>query len=105
MPVLMKGYIKVQSNGLDGAIDTYIDAVDKAPGFVPLYCLLGDIYSSLGQFENAITEYKMAIWLDSLNIPAYRHLCSTPPVSSASMQNSPYTLLHALRLHAFHQWI
>ena len=74
MPVLMKGYIKVQSNGLDGAIDTYIDAVDKAPGFVPLYCLLGDIYSSLGQFENAITEYKMAIWLDSLNIPAYRHL-------------------------------
>lgn len=75
MPILMKGYLKIQSNGLDDAVDVYIDAVDKAPGFVPLYCLLGDIYSSLGQFENAITEYKMAIWLDSLNIPAYRHLC------------------------------
>jgi tetratricopeptide (TPR) repeat protein len=75
IPILMKGYLQIQTKGLDGAIDIYIDAVEKAPGFVPLYCLLGDIYSSLGQFDNAITEYKMAIWLDNLNIPAYRHLC------------------------------
>ncbi len=75
LPVLLKGYIMVQTKGLDEALNIYIDAIDKAPGFVPLYCLLGDIYSSLGQFENAITEYKMAIWLDNLNIPAYRHLC------------------------------
>lgn len=75
IPILFKGYLAVQSNGLDKAIEIYIEAVDKAPGFVPLYCLLGDIYSALGQFEDAITEYKMAIWLDSLNIPAYRHLC------------------------------
>ena len=73
-PILFKGYLQVQTNGLSEALDIYIEAVDKAPGFVPLYCLLGDIYSSLGQFENAITEYKMAIWLDNLNIPAYRHL-------------------------------
>lgn len=75
LPILLKGYIQVQTKGLDEALNIYIDAIDKAPGFVPLYCLLGDIYSSLGQFENAITEYKMAIWLDNLNIPAYRHLC------------------------------
>lgn len=75
IPILLKGYLKIQSKGLDEALDIYIEAVDKAPGFVPLYCLLGDIYSTLGQFENAITEYKMAIWLDNLNIPAYRHLC------------------------------
>ncbi len=75
LPILIKGYTMVQSKGLDQALDIYIDAVEKAPGFVPLYCLLGDIYSTLGQFENAITEYKMAIWLDNLNIPAYRHLC------------------------------
>lgn len=75
LPTLFKGYMKIQTKGLDGALDVYIDAVEKAPGFVPLYCLLGDIYSSLDQFEDAITEYKMAIWLDSLNIPAYRHLC------------------------------
>ena len=75
LPILLKGYIKMNSGGLDNALDVYIDAINKAPGFVPLYCLLGDIYSSLGKFEDAITEYKMAIWLDSLNIPAYRHLC------------------------------
>ncbi len=75
LPILLKGYIAVQTKGIDNALDIYIEAVDKAPGFVPLYCLLGDIYSSLGRFEDAITEYKMAIWLDSLNIPAYRHLC------------------------------
>ena len=40
-----------------------------------MYCLLGDAYLAIGHFEDAITEYKMAIWLDSLNIPAYRHLC------------------------------
>lgn len=75
MPILLKGYYQVQSKGLDQAIDVYIEAIEQAPGFVPLYCLLGDIYRTVGQFENAITEYKMAIWLDSLNIPAYRHLC------------------------------
>ena len=75
LPILFKGYLQVQTKGLDNALDVYIEAVEKAPGFVPLYCLLGDIYSTLGQFEDAITEYRMAIWLDNLNIPAYRHLC------------------------------
>ena len=75
VPTMLKGYYKIQTQGLEPAIAIYNDAVDKAPGFVPLYCLLGDIYSSLGRFEDAITEYKMAIWLDCLNIPAYRHLC------------------------------
>lgn len=75
LPVLVKGYFKVRQNGLSNAIGLYIEAIEKAPGFVPLYCLLGDIYRSIGQYDDAITEYKMAIWLDSLNIPAYRHLC------------------------------
>lgn len=75
MPILMKGYYQIQTRGLSQAIDVYIEAIEQAPGFVPLYCLLGDIYRSIGQFEDAINEYKVAIWLDSLNIPAYRHLC------------------------------
>lgn len=75
MPILLKGYYQVQTRGLDQAIDVYIQAIEQAPGFVPLYCLLGDIYRSIGRFDDAITEYKMAIWLDSLNIPAYKHLC------------------------------
>ena len=75
LPDFLKGYIQLQTSGLEKAVETYSNAIDKAPGFVPLYCLLGDIYSALGQYEDAITEYKMAIWLDCLNIPAYRHLC------------------------------
>lgn len=75
LPFLIKGLLVVQFRSLDEAINIYIEAIDKAPGFVPLYCLLGDIYRAVGQFDNAIAEYKMAIWLDSLNISAYRHLC------------------------------
>lgn len=75
MPILIIGYYQVQTKGLNQAIDIYVQAIEQAPGFVPLYCLLGDIYRTIGQFDDAITEYKMAIWLDSLNIPAYRHLC------------------------------
>src|SRR5574344_1619193 len=71
----MKGYYQIQTKGLSQAIDVYLQAIEEAPGFVPLYCLLGDIYRSIGQFEDAINEYKSAIWLDSLNIVAYRHLC------------------------------
>lgn len=75
LPILMKGYYQIQTKGLSQAIDIYVQAIEEAPGFVPLYCLLGDIYRSIGQYDDAITEYKAAIWLDSLNIPAYRHLC------------------------------
>lgn len=75
LPMLVKGSYLVQANRLSEALDVYREAVNKAPGFIPLYCLLGDIYRSLGQFDDAVTEYRMAIWLDSLNIPAYRHLC------------------------------
>lgn len=74
-PILMKGYYQIQTRGLSQAVDIYLQAIEEAPGFVPLYCLLGDIYRSLGQYDDAITEYKTAIWMDSLNIPAYRHLC------------------------------
>ena len=75
LPILAKGFYMVHTKSVESAIDIYIKAIEKAPGFVPLYCLLGDIYRSLGRFDDAITEYKMAIWLDSLNIQACRHLC------------------------------
>ena len=77
LPILMKGYYQIQTKGINQAIDIYIQAIEEAPGFGPLYCLLGDIYRSIGQYDDAINEYKAAIWMDSLNIPAYRHLCQT----------------------------
>ena len=75
MPLFLKGFYAIQMKDFAKAIELYKDAIDTAPGFAPLYCVLGDIYLSTGYFEDAITEYKMAIWLDSFNIAAYRHLC------------------------------
>ena len=75
LPLFVKGFYAIQLKDFDKAIELYKNAIDTAPGFAPLYCVLGDIYLSTGYFEDAITEYKMAIWLDSFNIAAYRHLC------------------------------
>ena len=75
LPVFVSGFYALQFKDYAKAIDLYSKAVEKAPGFAPLYCVLGDIYLSTGYFEDAITEYKMAIWLDPFNIAAYRHLC------------------------------
>lgn len=75
LPLFLKGFYAIQIKNFSKAIELYKDAIESAPGFAPLYCVLGDIYLSTGYFEDAITEYKMAIWLDSFNIAAYRHLC------------------------------
>lgn len=76
LPMLLKGWVMVAKNGINDAVDLYRDALEKAPGFIMLYCLLGDIYRAMGRYEDAILEYKMAIIIDSLNITAYRSLCS-----------------------------
>ena len=75
LPLFLKGFYAIQVKNYGKAIELYRDASNSAPGFAPLYCVLGDIYLSTGYFEDAIAEYKMAIWLDSFNISAYKHLC------------------------------
>jgi len=75
LPLFGKGFYAIQLKNYSKAIDLYKKEVESAPGFAPLYCVLGDIYLSTGYFEDAITEYKMAIWLDPFNVAAYRHLC------------------------------
>ena len=75
LPLFLRGFYAIQVKNYAQAIELYKQAIDIAPGFAPLYCVLGDIYLSTGYFEDAITEYKMAIWLDPFNIAANRHLC------------------------------
>lgn len=60
-----------RANDYIKAIDCYTKAIDKMPRFTTLYCLLGDIYRTIGKFEEAIIEYRMAKWIDSLYLPAY----------------------------------
>lgn len=75
MPLFLIGFYTLQLKDYGKTLKLYGDAVEKAPGFAPLYCVMGDIYLTTGYFEDAITEYKMAIWLDPFNIIAYRQLC------------------------------
>jgi len=75
MPLFIKAFYAIQMKNYGCAVELYKDAIETAPGFAPLYCVLGDIYLSTGYFEDAITEYKMTIWLDPFNVAAYRHLC------------------------------
>ena len=75
IPVLIKGFVYGHFYGADKALEVYIRAVEKAPGFVHLYCIIGEIYRLTGRYDEAICEYKMALWLDSMNVLAYRSLC------------------------------
>ncbi len=75
-PDIIKISIKILKDGFsDKIIDMYRELLDKAPGFVELYLCIGKVYYELKRYEDAICEYKMAIWLDSLNIRAYCYLC------------------------------
>lgn len=75
LPMFLLGLYYLGAKKFEKARDLYEKAIEKAPGFASLYCCLGDTYVACGHFEDAICEYKMAIWLDSLNIQAYRRLC------------------------------
>ncbi len=76
LPVLLKTSCMIFTQGFtEEVLQRYRDTIDKAPGFVELYINLGRVYHELGRYEDAICEYKMAIWLDCLNIRAYFYLC------------------------------
>lgn len=68
--------LRVTFTGISPKIaDIYRESIEKAPGFSALYVNLGVIYQELNRLEDAECEYKMAIWLDSLNTRAYNFLC------------------------------
>lgn len=74
-PLIVQGFYLVQSKKFYEAVELYTEAIELAPGFVPLYALLGDTYKSMFQYEDAINEFRMVLWHDPLNILAYRALC------------------------------
>ena len=75
LPVIAKGFYLVHTRQFYEAVELYTEAIEIAPGFVPLYALLGDAYKSMFQYEDAINEFRMVLWHDPLNILAYRALC------------------------------
>ena len=75
-PIFFKGYYHERTRNIYQAIEIYSDAIEKAPGFLMLYLRLGNAYRLIGRADDAINEYKMAIWLDPTNITAHKLLCS-----------------------------
>ena len=60
LPLFIKGFYAIQTKNYGLAVDLYKNAIETAPGFPSLYCVLGDLYLSTGYYDDAITEYKMA---------------------------------------------
>ncbi len=73
-PIIFQGYYLEKSKNIYKAIDLYSKAIEQAPGFYPLYLQLGDVYRSIGRFEEAVNEYRMVLWYDPANISAYKAL-------------------------------
>ncbi len=71
LPTLFKADGYFASGQIELAFECYSKAIDKMPGFSALYVALGDTYRRAGKLEEAIIEYKMALWIDSLNHSAY----------------------------------
>ena len=74
IPVLIKADRFLIHGDIQNAFDSYNEAIDKMPGFSTLYVALGDAYRKIGKLDEAIVEYKMALWIDSLNNTAYNGL-------------------------------
>ena len=76
LPSLLKAVIAIQTKGITNEVlDIYRRILDKAPRSTEIYIVLGRIYFELKRYDDAICEYKMAIWLDCLNLQAYYYLC------------------------------
>ncbi|MBQ4646891.1 MAG: tetratricopeptide repeat protein [Candidatus Gastranaerophilales bacterium] len=74
IPVLCKADAYISQGDISKAFDCYSDAIEKMPGFGALYTALGDTYRKAGKLEEAVVEYKMALWIDSLSYSAYSGL-------------------------------
>jgi len=74
LPQLFEGFAYYAVKDYEKSIEVYSRIIDKLPGFTELYCLLGDVYRTVGRHDEAIVEYKMAKWIDVLCLPAYAGL-------------------------------
>jgi len=72
--VMIKAATFLKNGDIDSALQCYNEAIDKMPGFSELYTSLGDIYRQTGKLDEAIVEYKMSLWIDSMNHCAYSGL-------------------------------
>lgn len=75
LPIVLKGYYYERIGLYDKAIAIYSEAIENAVGFAPLYITLGDAYRKTNRSDDAINEYRMALWLNPSSVQAYKNLC------------------------------
>lgn len=98
IPVLVKADALFQQGNYEEAFNLYNDLTNKMPGYSTLYVILGDMYKKAGKLEEAINEYKMALWIDCLNHGAYAGIVQTyeelGDYESAIMYYKKYIKVH-----------
>lgn len=74
IPVIFKADVLMSQGDVEGCFNVYHEAIKKMEGFAALYCALGDAYRKAGRLDDAIPEYRMALWIDPLSYSAYSGL-------------------------------
>ncbi|MBE7706457.1 MAG: tetratricopeptide repeat protein [Cyanobacteria bacterium SIG30] len=77
VPAVINAHSLTKIGNLEGAIEIYSELINKLPGYPIFYCLLGNAYKAIGKYDEAIVEFKMARWIDSLCFEAYTKLAQT----------------------------
>ena len=74
IPALIWAHQNFRWGRVERAIEIYKNIIEKAPRFAWVYEFLGGVYYSVNRVDEAICEFKMSIWINSLNINAYKSL-------------------------------
>ncbi len=77
LPKLFEAFCYLKTEEYEEAIKIYTKLINKMPGYPLFYCSLGNAYKAIGRYDEAIVEFKMARWIDSLCLEAYNSMAQT----------------------------
>ncbi|MBR1616749.1 tetratricopeptide repeat protein [bacterium] len=69
--IVLRAHYFLLRGEIEQAYKVYYDALNKMQGCAALYVALGDAYRKTGRLEDSISEYKMALWIESDNHAAF----------------------------------
>lgn len=75
-PQITKADALINMGDIEQGLKIYTELIDRMPGYSTLYVSLGDTYRRIGKLDEAVVEYKMALWLDQFNRSAYTGITS-----------------------------
>ncbi len=75
-PQITRADALINIGEIEQGLKIYSKLIDEMPGYSTLYVSLGDTYRRIGKLDEAVVEYKMALWLDQFNRSAYTGITS-----------------------------